>query len=55
MVVKINSIIRGHPKAYTFYLTIPSDLASDPSFPFKAKDRVSLEILEKGILITKFE
>jgi len=55
MVVKIKSIIRGHPKAYTLYLTIPSDLASDPSFPLKAKDRVSLEIVDKGILITKCE
>jgi len=53
MVVKIKSRIRGHPKAYTLYLTIPSDMASDPRFPFRAQDLVSLEILNESILITK--
>ena len=40
------SKIYKHPKADTLYLTIPSKMAMDSKFPFKAGDEVFLELLE---------
>jgi len=38
------SKIYKHPKADTLYLTIPSKMAMDSKFPFKAGDEVFLEL-----------
>ena len=40
------SKIYKHPKADTLYLTIPSKMAMDSKFPFKAGDEVFLELVE---------
>ena len=39
------SKIYKHPKADTLYLTIPSKMAMDSKFPFRAGDDVFLELL----------
>ena len=38
------SKIYKHPKADTLYLTIPSKMAMDSKFPFKAGDKIFLEL-----------
>ena len=40
------SKIYKHLKADTLYLTIPSKMAMDSKFPFKAGDEVFLELVE---------
>jgi hypothetical protein len=46
-----------HPKASTLYLTIPSDVVKDSTFPFKAGDTVDVWIStdhdDQALVITK--
>lgn len=55
MVVKSNSRIRGHPRASTLYITIPSELAKDSNFPLHENDNVTISIENAHILIEKIE
>lgn len=48
------SKVYKHAKAATLYLSVPSSMAVDSAFPFKAGDRVLLECLDgKTLVITK--
>ena len=40
-----------HPKAATLYVTIPSDVVKDSTFPFQAGDRVTVEIHGQSLMI----
>jgi hypothetical protein len=47
------SRIFKHTKAKTYYITIPSSLADDSSFPFKPGDLVKIKIKEDKLTIEK--
>lgn len=49
------SKVYKHAKAATLYLSIPSQMADDSQFPFKAGDRVALHCDGKKVIIVKSE
>lgn len=53
MVLESTSRIFKHTKAKTFYITIPSSLATDSAFPFKEGQRIKVRIKENKLIIEK--
>ncbi len=53
MVLESTSKIFKHTKAKTFYITVPSSLATDSAFPFKEGQETKIRIKEHKLIIEK--
>jgi hypothetical protein len=57
MTKQATSKLYKHPKASTLYLTIPSDVVKDSSFPFRQGDviivQIDTELLDEAIVILR--
>jgi len=49
------STVYKHQKAGTLYVSIPSKLATDSQFPFKAGDTVRIKIIDRTVTLEKVE